>query len=326
VVYTGDDGTFLQAVAGDKVLFVTLDGGDGQRLVRLDLKTARERTLYRASDGFWMGLAAARAGQVGIELFDERVERTKVVSVPLAGGDAKTLASAHPTKPCYEDLRLAGVAASGAVVTDEIGCHDGRDDPGRLFAYHADLGRRLFGTRNVPAPDRLGYDAELRVVGDHWLTLDEGLDDRGPEKVFVTDAATGDGRRLAKERSVKGADLNARGDAIVVVRRPKAHPKRPFRVRFFPRGEKGREVASSRQFPAVRLCGRGLAILEWANEERTAQRLRYQDVPGGESREILRRPRKKGYYGIQRTACNERWYAWSVEGLQVTVGAESLRP
>ena len=319
-------GLFLQAVAGNGVVMITIGADDHQRLVRMDARSGKVRSLYRVDGNFTMFNAAARAGRAGIELIDEGSHhRVKVVSVPLAGGRARQVALADP-RHCHEYLRLAGVAAAGEVVADEIGCNDpGDDDPGQLFAYGAGLGRRLFGTANVPDPDRLQLDAELQVVGDHWLTLDEGLFDSGPERVFVTDAATGKGRRLVKVDDVKGTDLNTAGDAVVVVKRRRAHPRRPFRVLFFAHGEPGREVASTEDFPTVRLCGPRLAVLEWLDDRRV-QRLRVQDTPGGRSRVVLRRERKRPFGGIQSVACDERWYAWLVNLRRQTVRVESLRP
>jgi hypothetical protein len=314
-------------MTGNRVVLITIGRDDPQRLVTLNATTGHRHVVYRVDGNFTMTRADARAGRAGIELIDEGShERVKVVSVPLSGGRSKQVALADP-RHCYEYLGLAGVGAAGEVVTDEIGCHDpGRNDPGKLFAYAPGAGRFLFGTTNVPQPERLQLDAELEVVGDHWLTVDEGLFDRGPERVYVTDRNSNAGRRLVKVPDVKGADMNEHGDAIAVVGRPDDHPSRPFRVLFFPHREAGREVASTKEFPQVRLCGRGLAILEWANRDRTAQRLRFEDVPGGTSRQIFRRPRRKGYYGIQTVACDERWYAWEVDGLRTTVGVESLRP
>jgi hypothetical protein len=120
-------------------------------------------------------------------------------------------------------------------------------------------------------------------------------------------------------------DLNEQGDAVAVVKRAQAHPKRPFRVRFFPRGGgPERVVASTREFPTVRLCGDGVAILEWEHD-RTAQRLTFRDTPDAPARKIFTRPRPHGRPGIQTVACNARWFAYEVDGPKgTTLSARSL--
>ena len=326
IVFQGD-GTFLQAVDGDRLVFIAIGSDDRQGVVRLNLRTGAKRRLYRAPGPFTIFYVRARDGHAGIESINESTQAVRVASVPLAGGTARTVATASYQEPCYDYLRLVGVASGGDVVTDEIGCHDpAEDEPGTLFAYGPAGGRSVFGTRHVPGPERLEFDAELSVVGDRWVTLDKGLFDRGPEKLFLGESATDDGRRLLKFRSIKAFDLNEQGDAIALLRRPRAHPKRPFRVWLFPHGGGAREVASARDRPFVNLCGRGLAVLAWARD-RTAQRLLFQDTPGGPAREVFRRPRPHGKPGIRHVVCNERWYAHEVSGPKgTTLSVAQLKP
>jgi hypothetical protein len=129
-----------------------------------------------------------------------------------------------------------------------------------------------------------------------------------------------------KNPSIKGYDLNQHGDVVVVVRRPHAHPKRPFRITIFPHGGTPHEVASNADFPTVRLCGRGLAILEWLHD-RTEQRVTYRDTPDSPPRTIFSRPRPHGRVGIRDVACDGRWLGYSTaKAGVVTLHARSLAP
>jgi hypothetical protein len=332
-VYRGDDGTFLQTVAGDGMYFKAIDAQYRRRLDRVDVRTGAVRTVYRVPkslDAFGIYQAKVGGGRAGIELINENnYDGVRIVAVPTAGGKPRIVAKATHKKPCWDDVGLVGVTPGGEVVTDELRCQKpGKDDePGTLFAYGPGGDRRAFGHRFVPEPERLRYDADVWVVGDRWLTLDEGLNDSGPDQLFLTEAATDEGRRLVKDRSIKASDLNENGDVIVALRRPHAHPKRPFRVLLFPHGGgASREVASTPEFPTVRLCGRGLAVLEWRHD-RTAQRLTFRDTPDAPPRTIFSRPRPHGFLGIQDVACTARWFGYStlVRG-GVTLNVSSLAP